>query len=225
MNRQLRILAAVCLVATAALSVLWTLTAPEFHADPGARLAAVADAGTPATLSVIVFVLSQLPFAVGLVLLAAWLRPASPRLAVIGGALALLGAFGHTVVGGSMLLQPLMVDAPEHREAYAALLGELEDWPPMLPFFAAGLLGTVLGILVLSIAHLRGRAGPRWIAPALWGFLVLEFLGSNLSSYAAYVGVTLYLVALCGLARCLVADAVEVTRDPATEEGLSLSGS
>lgn len=205
MNRHLRILAAASLVATAALSLLWTLLAPEFHADPAAQLAGIADAGTPATLSALGFVVSQLPFAVGLVLLAAWLRPASPRLATTGGVLALLGAFGHTVVGGAMLLQPLMASTPTHRDAYAVLLGDMESWPPMLPFFASGLLGTVLGLLLLSIAHLRSRRSPRWVAPALWGFLVLEFVGSNLSEYATYLGGVLYLAALGGLAWGLVA--------------------
>lgn len=204
MNRHLRILAAVSLVATAVLSLLWTLLAPEFHDDPAAQLAGLADAGTPATLSALSFVVSQLPFAVGLVLLATWLHPASPRLATVGGALALLGAFGHTVVGGTMLLQPLMASTPSHGEAYAALLGDVASWPPMLPFFASGLLGTVLGILLLSIAHLRSHRSSRWVAPALWGFLVLEFVGSSLSEYATYLGGVLYVAALGGLAWSLV---------------------
>lgn len=135
MNRALRLTTAVCLASTALLSTLWTLLEPEYLADPVAELASLADAGPTALVSALAFLLSQLPFAVGMVGLALWLRPVSPRLAVAGGIAVLFGAFGHAVIGGVMLLQLLMADKAEHREAYAALLGDLESWPPLLPFF------------------------------------------------------------------------------------------
>ena len=38
--------------------------------------------------------------------------------------------------------------------------------------------GTVVGTLVLSIGVFRAQVGPRWVGPALWAFLLLEFVGS-----------------------------------------------
>ena len=203
MNRHLRTLVAVCLVTTAAMSLAWTLLTPEFHSDPGDQLRALADAGSTASISGLAFVLSQLPFAVGMVGLAAWLRPFSPRLATAGGVLAGLGAFGHAVVGGTTIMQLEMASTSQHREAYATLLGDITDSPLMLPFFAFGLLGTVLGVLFLAIAHFRSHLQPRWVGPALWAFLLLEFVGSNLSDWSSYLGGILFLAALTALARSL----------------------
>ena len=208
MNRNLRTLTALCLVATAALSLLWTLLAPEFHSDPAEQLAGLAEAGSRATISEMAFVISQLPFLVAMSGVAVWLHPASPRLATAGGVLAVLGAFGHAVVGGTTTMQVIMADSPDHRQAYAELLGDTMDSPLMLPFFAAGLLGTVLGILLLSIAHFRNRQLPRWVGPALWAFLVLEFVGSNVSEWSAYLAGVLYLAALCALAVAIRSDLV-----------------
>lgn len=203
MNRHLRSLVAVCLVTTAAMSLAWTLLAPAFHSDPGDQLRALADAGSTASISGLAFVLSQLPFAVGMVGLAVWLYPSSPRLATAGGALAGLGAFGHTVVGGTTIMQLEMASTSQHRDSYAALLGDITDSPLMVPFFAFGLLGTVLGVLFLAIAHFRSHLQPRWVGPALWAFLLLEFIGSNLSDWASYLGGVLYLAALVALASSL----------------------
>ncbi|WP_165821165.1 DUF4386 family protein [Nocardioides gansuensis] len=200
MNRHLRLTTAVCLVATAVLSVVWTLLEPGFLDDPADRLASLADAGPAVAISALAFIVSQLPFAVAMAGVAAWLRPASPRLATAGGVLAVLGAFGHTVIGGVMMLQLLMAESPEHRGAYAALVGDLESWPWLLPFFAAGLLGTVLGLLLLSIAHFRSRRGPRWVGPVVWVFLLVEFVGSGFSVWASDLAGVLYLAACVGLA-------------------------
>ena len=77
---------------------------------------------------------------------------------------------------------------------------------------AAGLLGTVLGVLLLSIALFRSRTGPRWVGPVLWAFLVVEFVGSNLSEWASPVSVALYAVALGAIA-------LTVHRSPAAAWG------
>jgi prepilin signal peptidase PulO-like enzyme (type II secretory pathway) len=67
-----------------------------------------------------------------------------------------------------------------------------------------GLAGTVLGLLLLSIGLFRTGLGPRWVGPALWTFLVVEFVGGALSEYASYVSSVLLLVAFFGLARVLL---------------------
>lgn len=221
MNTALRLTTAVCLASTALLSATWTLLEPEFLTDPAARLASLADAGPSATASALAFLLSQLPFAVGMVGLAVWLHPVSPRLAVTGGVLAVLGAFGHAVIGGVMLLQVLMAGKPAHREAYAALLEDLESWPALLPFFAAGLLGTVLGVVLLATAHFRSRQEPRWVGPVLWAFVVVEFVGTSLSAWATYLATLLFLVALGALALTLATQSA-ATSPPSRPRSRSL---
>lgn len=200
MNRNLRILTAVCLVATATLSATWTLLSPEFSADGEETLRAIADGGGAAKASVLGFAVSQLPFLIGVVGLSAWLYPASRKLAVIGGTLAVLGGFGHAVFSGAALTQALMAEDPS---AYGQLAEDIQSFSPLIPFMAAGLLGTVLGLVLLGAAHFRSKAAPRWIGPALWAFVLVEFVGTNFSEWAMYLAGLLYLAAFTALAAAI----------------------
>jgi hypothetical protein len=203
------------LATTALLSTLWTLTEPDLTGDYESWLGAMADAGGRAQLSGLAFVLAQLPFMVGMAGLARWLQPS--RLAVVGGVLAVLGGFGHAVYGGVMLTQTVMAEDRPNVSVFAGLLERLEGEPALLPFMVLGLLGTVLGVLLLSIAWWRSRTAPRWVAPALWAFLVVEFVGTSISEWAAYLSVLLYLTALCAVAARLVAEPAQVPVAAAAE--------
>jgi hypothetical protein len=204
MTLESRRLVAASLVATALLSTLWTVTEPDLSGDYADWLGSMADGGSRVKISGLAFVLAQLPFMVGMAGLARRLRPS--RLAAVGGVLAVLGGFGHAVYGGVMLSQTVMAEDRSNVGVYTGLLERLEGEPTLLPFMVAGLLGTVLGVLLLSIAWWRSRTAPRWVAPMLWAFLVVEFVGSNLSAWATYLSTLLYLVALCTIAARLVAD-------------------
>lgn len=190
MTRTVRQLVAASLVTTALLSLYSNLTSPDFTGDHADTLASIADGGTPVALSGLAFVLAQLPFVVGMAGLARWLQPS--RLATVGGVLAVLGGFGHSVYGGVILAQVVMASDDADRAVHAELLAQVENAPVFIPFLAMGLLGTVLGILLLSIAWWRTRSEPRWVAVGLWAFLVVEFVGSGLSEWAAYLSGLLY---------------------------------
>ena len=112
--------------------------------------------------------------------------------------LAVLGAFGHSVFGGLRLAMFGML-TKSGRAEYAAALDRTYDSPVML-FAAMGLLGTVVGLLLLAIGLLRSRTVAAWMPACLIGFLVLEFVGSNLSSWASSGAVALYAAALLGIA-------------------------
>lgn len=200
MNQRIRTLVAACLVATALLSAVFVLLQPELGNDPADQLAAIAAGGTGAKASAFGFALSQLPFAIAVAGLTVWLAPASPKIAVAGGTLAVLGGFGHAVFSGTMLTQVLMAGNEANRSAYAQLAGDIQSFPLVLPFMAAGLLGTVLGIVLLGVAHVRSKRSPRWIGPALWAFVLLEFLGSAISEWSSYAAAVLYLAAFTALA-------------------------
>ena len=192
-------------MATALLTLVSILLQPEFGADPVEHLAAIEDAGGAAAVSVTTFALSQLPFMVGCVVIALLCRAGAPRLAVAGGTLAVLGGFGHAVFGGIGLSQLAMSTSPE-RAAMAEVITAIESGPAVI-FMAMGLLGTVLGLLLLGVALFRSRMVPRWIPLTLWAFLVVEFVGSNLSAWASPAAGVLYVAAFGGLA-------VELLRQP-----------
>lgn len=202
---SVRLLGAVSLVGTALLSLVSAVLEPEFGTDPADSLAAIEDAGATAAVSVVTFATAQLPFMVGCVVVAILCRSGAPRLAMIGATLAVLGGFGHAVVGGIGLSQLAMAASPE-RAAMGEVVSAIESGPAVV-FMAMGLLGTVLGLLVLGVALFRSRVVSRWIPLTLWAFLVVEFVGTNLSAWASPAAGALYVAAFGGLA-------VELARQP-----------
>jgi len=199
----LRRLFAACLAVAAVGSVIWVALQPPFPDGYDARLAAIDEAGTGAALSAFLFTATQLPWLVAVVGIAWLAHRGSSRFAAAGGTLAVLGAFGHAVFGGAMLVGVLMAQDVADRPVMAELLETIESSPLLVPFMAAGLLGTVLGLLLLGVALWRSRVVARWVPLVLWAFLVVEFVGSNLSEYAAYLSSVCLLLAFGALAQRL----------------------
>lgn len=194
---------AVCLVTTAALSAVSNATAPDFPADAADRLQAIADAGDRAWVSAFAFVLAQLPFLLAVLGLGALLRDRVPRLALVATGLAVLGGFGHAVFGGVAMVGIVLAADGPHRAVHADVLVDVES-SPVMAFAVLGLLGTVLGLVLLSVALWRARLGPRWVPVLLGAFLVVEFAGSAATDWSFEVAAVLYLVAFGGLARAVL---------------------
>jgi hypothetical protein len=195
-----RVGASVALVTTALLSLLSQLVAPVFPSGGAAeRLTTVHDAGTTAALSAGLFVVAQLPFIVAVLAIAHLLRDRAPVLSNLGASVAVVGGFGHAVIGGVSLLEVAMADDTVHREAFGSAIDRFEASPGML-FAALGTLGTVVGLVLLAVGMWRAHVGPRWVPPAIGAFLLAEFVGSAFSSWAADVSATVYLAAFAALA-------------------------
>jgi hypothetical protein len=202
-----RNVAAAGLVTTAALSTLSNMTAPEYPAGGAERLAAIGENLTTSAISAAAFALAQLPFLAAVLGIGHLLRGRSPKLSNIGTSLAVLGAFGHAIFGGVALVSVAMADDAANREVYGAFLDDFESSPAMV-FAAFGLVGTVLGLILLSVGLWRAGVGPRWVPLALGAFIVVEFVGSAVSEWSGQVSAVIYLVAFTALA-------VSVWRTPA----------
>lgn len=203
------------LVAAAAVTVVWTLFEPEFPSGFAARLAAIEEGGPAAQVSAASFAASQLPMLAAVLGLGHVVRAGSPRLASVGSLLAVVGVMGHAVFAGVALVSVEMAADVANREVHAELLAAVEGSPAIVPFAAAGLLGTVLGLLLLSVALFRTRVAPRWVPALLWLFLVLEFVGSNLSDLAGLASVACFVVAFVALAITVQRTPREVWETPA----------
>ncbi|SFS15612.1 hypothetical protein SAMN04487783_2084 [Agrococcus baldri] len=195
-----RTLAALALLLTIVLTGASILLMPAFDGGTEQQLEAIATAGATAAVSATMFTVAQLPMGIGLLAVAHLVGRRSPVLAAIGGTLAVLGCFGHAVHGGlsNVMLAMAAGDAQllvEHAAvvdaAYAASHG---------PFMIAGLLGTVLGVVVLAIGLLRSRVAAVWVPCALLAWVLVEFLGSGLVEWAQYASLVLFSAALVGLA-------------------------
>ena len=206
---------ALALVTSAVMLAASAVTQPQLTGGAAEKLAAISSAGAQADLSAVLFAVAQLPFLFGVVGVGALLRPVAPRFASIGTGLAVAGAFGHALFGGVSLTYLVMAREPAGQVAYARLVTDIESSPVML-VSVVGLAGTVLGMLLLSIGLFRTKVTPRWIGPALWAFLVVEFVGGALSAYASYVSSVLLVVAFVGLARTLREEATSPVHTSST---------
>jgi hypothetical protein len=173
---------------------------PDLSGSAADRLDAMG--GSLAAVSAVAFVVSQLPMLVGILAIGRLLLPRAPRLSAWGTALGVLGCFGHTVFGGTSLIYLMMARDDSHRAIQVDLFDKIQDSPVMI-FSALGLLGTVVGLLVLGIGLFRTSVGPVWVGPAIWAFLLVEFVGSSLSRYASYLSVLLLAAAFFAIAGVL----------------------
>lgn len=208
--------AAAGLVTTVLLMAVSTVLAPEFPAGFPEKLAAIEEGGTRAAVSAFTFTLAQLPFIVGVLGVGHLLRLRAPRLSTIGTSLAVIGGFGHSVYGGVTMVHLEMAADAANRGTHAAIMEQVEAGPAVA-FMAMGLLGTVLGLLLLSIGVFRGRVAPRWVGPALWAFLVVEFAGSAISDWSSHLAGILYAAAFLALA-------VAVWQSPASDWATGQTG-
>jgi hypothetical protein len=200
---------AASLATCAVLTVVSVLLMPDFSGSEAQWLQAIAAAPTASTISAVLFVGSQLPFAVGLAGIAHLLRDRRPVLAAVGAALAVVGGFGHAAYGGVNLVMLQMAKDPTNAAAHADVLRGVGSGPAV-PFMAAGLLGTVLGLLLLGIAVWRADVGPRWLGPVLILFVVVEFAGAGISVWAGYASAVLFGVGFLTLALVVARSATSV---------------
>lgn len=171
---------------------------PTSGGVPTAVLDAFAKAPGRAELSTVLFVLQGFAFIVAALAMGHLLRNRFPRLSSVGAALAALGGFAEAVANAVTLSFIPMARDGAHRDAYVAVITEADRLQNL--FSLVGLLGTVVGTLVLSIGVFRAHVGPRWVGPALWAFLLLEFVGSAIAPVLGLAAVTLAVIAFVALA-------------------------
>jgi hypothetical protein len=180
-----------------------------FSGEPAEVLSAMQEAGGRAWLSAITYTFAQLALLIGLLAVAHLLRERAPVLSNLGGGLSVVVAFGHTVHAGGVLVIVSMAQGQVGQDAAAIAVKDYQASPAML-FSAIGFFGYVIGLALLTIGLWRAGVGPRWVPAALAGFLVVEFVGSAISSWATYVAGALYVAAFTALAGT-------IWRSPATE--------
>ncbi|BDZ55583.1 hypothetical protein GCM10025870_26560 [Agromyces marinus] len=118
-------------------------------------------------------------------------------LGLLGALLAGLGAFGHAVTGGARLLQVALAGDGEADAALAAF-GASESGV-FVPYLLFGLVGTALGLILLSVAIMRSRIAPLWVPITLIAWVVIEFALSGLTPWAPYLALVVGLIGFVAL--------------------------
>lgn len=194
-----RTAAALALVASPVLAVgSRFLYQPKGGNDPAVLLAALHQAHGRALVSGLLFTLQTLPFMIAALGIGHLLRERAPRLSSIGATVAVLGGFADAVASTFTLAYAQLAQDVAHRDAYVAVIKQTTKIEGL--FGIVGALGTVIGLLLLSIGLFRSRTGPRWVAPLIWVFIVLEFAGSGIAPSIGLASVTVLLIAYWALA-------------------------
>lgn len=198
-----------CLAAAAVLLATSAALQPTLSNDAATHLADLHRAGPRAAVAAALFLAGQLPNLIAILAIGQLLRTRSPKLANWGTVLGVLGAFAEGVMAGVSLVFVEMANDTQHRAVYAAFYKHVTT-SPLGIVSLVGLVGSVIGLLLLSIGLFRAGVGPRWVGPALWAFLVLQYVGTGLSSWASYLSVLLAGAAYFALARTLLREDPEV---------------
>ena len=206
---------AACLVLAPLLMLVSSALQAPFVESYVDRLADLDERGPAAWASSVLFILTQLPMLVAFLGIAHLLRHHAPRLSCVVMVLGVLATFGEAVMGGTGLVYLTMAGDAENRELFAGVWEQMESSPVML-FAVLGFGGTVLTLVLLSVALFRSRVAPRWVPVLVWLFLVLEFFGSNLTAYASYAAVVCLLIGFGTLARVVVQDRDQALSAPVT---------
>jgi hypothetical protein len=111
-----------------------------------------------------------------------------------------VATFAEAVMGGTGLVYLTMASDSENRQLFASVWEQMESSPVMLVAML-GFGGTVLTLILLSVALFRSRTVPRWVPALIWAFLLLEFFGSAMTSFASYAAALCLLVAFGAIAR------------------------
>jgi hypothetical protein len=139
------------------------------------------------------------PFmAIGFIVAAHLLARRARRTGMVAGTLLVLGMFGFMAVQTAELIQLTAMLEPDGREA-ALWMHSLDSVPLLgILFGVPFMVGTVLGMLTLTIGLLvKGAGVPRWI-PGVWLlFIVLDFSIGGVGPVDPH---WLYLVGAVGLA-------------------------
>lgn len=189
-----RIVVALSVAAAIVLGFGGLLLQPTFLDDPAAHIELLASSPT-AMLGVQTYVWSQVFWAIGLVGAGHYVSQRAPVLGLLGAVFSGLGAFGHAVYGGAMVLQVAV--AADADTALTVL--ETAESAPFLPFMIAGLVATVLGIVLIGIGLIRGRLAPLWLPIALLVWVVVEFVLSSFVDVTTYLSVVIGVIAFAGL--------------------------
>jgi hypothetical protein len=175
-----------------------SLASPAIKTDEAAQIAVIAQHPTRYYLFTILILASSMllvPAILGLMTMSAG---RSPKLANIGGSLALAGSL--VAVGDSMsqLVIWQMGARGADRAQMAALLHRFDTVAGASIVFSLGGLAVVLGVVLLSVALYRSRAVPAWAAGGLAAGMLLNIVGFAAASTGVLILSSVLLVAALG---------------------------
>jgi hypothetical protein len=197
----------IALVATPAIWLASGIISPPLKTDQGKQLAVVAthpDRWYWFTLLLLVGGVLLIPALFGIMRL---LRTRSPKLGLIGGWLAQLGALVAIGDASSQLITWLMVRPGQDPVQMTRLLDSMDSSAGANIAYTIGGPAILLGVLLLSIGLYRSRVAPRWVPVTFFAGCVVSIVAlSNAMTVGVTASYLILLAPMAYLARVVVRD-------------------
>src|SRR4051794_559504 len=186
-------IAAVSMVAAPLFLVASALVSPQLKSDEGAQLDVIAAHATRWYWFTLLLLIGSILLVPALLGIAALLHERSPRLANVGGGLAVLGSLISIGDVMSQFVSWQMVASGADRDQMAALLHRFDNAAGVGVVFSVGGLAVLIGVILLTVGLIRTRVAPAWAAIGLSLATVVNIVAFSSASAA---GVTVSWVVL-----------------------------
>jgi hypothetical protein len=186
---------AACLIVAPTLLLSSALAAPPLKAAPADQLSVIADHPDRWYWYAVLILAGSVLLVPALAALTSLIVPRSPRLALTGGGLALVGSLIAIADAGNELVVSRMVGAGTDRAQMVGVLDRYQTDTAISVIFTIGGLSVLLGVLLLAIGLYRSSAVPSWVAAAVPVGAVLNVVGLSVGNTPAVIGSCLVLLA------------------------------
>ena len=209
---------AMTMIAAPLFLVASALVSPQLKSDEAAQLNVIAADPTRWYWFTLLLLIGSILLVPALFGIAALVHERSPRLATIGGSLAILGsliAIGDVM---SQFVSWQMVADGANRAQMAALLHRFDNAGGVGIVFNVGGLSVLIGVVMLTVALIRTRVAPAWAAVGLSAATLLNVVAFSSASAAGVAASWVILLVAMGWigGRALVAArAPRIAADPA----------
>lgn len=207
MRNPLGTTVAVTMILSPLVGLASALASPPLESDAGAKLAAIAQHPNRWYLYALLVTVSMWLFVPAVLSLTSIAAERAPRLSLLGGGLALLGALVATGDATTELMYWQMGAPGANRAQMAALAQRYENAAGSSLVFAVGGLALIVGLAILAGALWRLRLTPTWAAVGVPAGTVVNIVGFSLNSSAVVIASNLLLLATLGwIGRLLLAE-------------------
>ncbi|HEX4733652.1 MAG TPA: DUF4386 family protein [Thermoleophilaceae bacterium] len=209
---------AMSMIAAPLFLVASALVSPQLKSDEAAQLGVIAAHPTRWYWFTLLLLIGSILLVPALLGIAALVHERSPRLATIGGSLAVLGSLVAIGDVMSQFVSWQMVADGADRAQMAALLHRFDNAGGVGVVFNVGGLSILIGVVMLTIALIRTRVAPAWAAVGLSAATLLNivaFSSASAAGVAASWVVLLVAMGWIGSRTLMAARAPRIAADPA----------
>src|SRR3954469_14053940 len=180
--------AAISMIAAPVFLVASALVSPVLKSDESSQLDVIAANPTRWYWFTLLLLIGSMLLIPALLGIAALVHRRSPRLANVGGALAVLGSFISIGDVMSQFVSWQMVASGADRDQMAALLHRFDNAAGVGVVFSVGGLAVLIGVILLTVGLIRTRVAPAWAAIGLSLGTLLNVVTFSSASAAGVAG-------------------------------------